>query len=344
MKLIWSSASAALATAVLAIALSAEAQTTLQIESAIPAAHATSKSMDIFKDEVVRLSQGSMAVEVTKGSQRSLRELIDDVHVGHIFATWMSVSIFSRAVPEIAAVSLPFVFEDYGQARRAVAGPVGTLISAKLEAKGFIVLAWMDLGTLQVSNSRRPLKTLDDFKGLRIRVLPNGTHVAAFKALGALPVSMDFKDVGPALRQGDIDGQELDYSTMYANKDYESQKYLSDTSHFLDFHVLVANKGILASLDPTQQKAVREAAATAAVRQHEISTEDQAAALAQLKEKGMQFDPLPPETRMALRRATAGMVNDARKWVGADLVNKVLAVNAKPAASSAIVPDKDVRR
>jgi TRAP-type transport system periplasmic protein len=343
MKLILSFAGAAVAATVLAVA-SPAAQTTLQIESAIPAGHATSKAMDIFKDEVIRLSEGSMDVEVTKGSQRSIRELVDDVHVGHVFATWMGVGIFSRAVPEVAAVSLPFVFKNYGQAKRVAAGPVGTLISTKLEAKGFVILAWMDLGALQVSNSKRPLKTLDDFKGLRIRVLPIGTHVAAFKALGALPVSMDLKDVGAALQQGDVDGQELDYSTMYANKYYENQKYLSDTGHFLDFHVLVANKRMFASLDPKQQKAVREAAAIAAFRQHEISTEDQVAALAWLKEKGMQFDALPPETRVALRRAMASVVNDVRKSVGADVVNKVLAANAKPAASKVTVSDKGVRR
>ncbi len=332
MKLIRFFAGAALATAMHAISPQAEAQTTmLQIESAIPAAHATSKAMQIFKDEVARLSNGSMEVEVTAGSHRPLRELIDDVHVGHIFATWMSVGIFSQQVPEIAAVSLPFVFENYDQAKRTIAGPVGSLIATKLEAKGFVVLAWMDLGALQVSNSKRPLKTLDDFKGLRIRVLPNATHLAAFKAIGARPVVMEFTDVAAALRQGDIDGQELDYSTMYAGKFYEIQKYLSDTGHFLDFHVLVTDKRTFASLDPTRQKAIREAAAVAAVSQHKISTEDQATALALLKEK-MQFDPLPSRTRVALRRVTASVADNVANWVGADVVNKVLAERATSAA------------
>lgn len=340
MKLIRSAAGVALATALLAIAPPAGSQpVTLQIESAIPAAHATSKSMEIFKDEVVRLSEGSIDVEVAKGSQRSLRELIDDVHVGRIFATWMSVGIFSRQVPEVAAVSLPFVFENYDQAKRAVAGPVGTLITRKIEAKGFIILAWMDLGALQVTNSKRPLKTLEDFKGLTIRVLPNSTHLAAFKAIGARPVVMDFTDVAAALRQGDIDGQELDYSTIYANKHYESQKYLSDTGHFLDFHVLIADKRTFMGLDPMQQKAVRDAAANAAVRQHEISTEDQATALSWLKDK-MQFDPLPSRTRTALRRATASVAEDVKDWVGADIVNKVLAAKAMPAKGKVIASDK----
>jgi tripartite ATP-independent transporter DctP family solute receptor len=340
MKMIRCLAGSALATAVLVIVPPAHAQEiTLRIESSIPAAHATSKSMEIFKDEVVRLSEGAIEVEVRPGSPRSSKELIDGVHVGRLFATWMSVGNLSRLVPEIAAISLPFAFENYDQAKRAIAGPVGILITTKLEAKGFIVLAWMELGALNVMNAKRPLKTLDDFKGLNLRVLSNATHLAAFQALGARPVAILLPDVGRALQQGDVDGLELDYTTMFANKYYEGQKYLSNTGHFLDFHVLVADRKTFASLDPMQQKAVREAAAITAVRQHEISTEDQTTALARLQDAGLQFDPLPRETRAALRRATAGIADDVRKWVGADIVNKVLAANA-PAASKMIASDK----
>jgi TRAP-type transport system periplasmic protein len=332
MKLIVSFAAAVLTTAALAIAPPAEAQgTALRIESILPATHATSKAMEIFKAELARLSEGSIEVEVSAGAQRSLKELIDAVHIGSIFATWTGIGNFSRAVPEIEAVSLPFISENYDEARRAIA-PLVPLITAKLEAKGFIVLAWMEQGVMQVSNSKRPLKTLDDFKGLKIRVLPNATHLATFQAIGARPVAMDLKDVDAALRQGDIDGQEQDYSTIYANKNFESQKYLSDTRQFLDFHVLVANKTAFASLNPAQQKAVREAARIAAVEQRKISTEVAATTLARLQEAGMQFDPLPRETRVALRRATASVVEDVKKWVGADVVNKVLAANRGPAA------------
>lgn len=301
--------------------------TTLRIESNLPANHASSRAMEVFKAEVARRSGGSIDVEVSAGAPRSLKEMIDAVHVGSVFATWTGIGNFSRLVPEITAVGLPFVFENYDEARRAVVGPVGSLIATKLDAKGFHVLAWMDQGVLHVSNSKRPLRTLDDFKGLSIRVLPNATHLATFQAVGARPVAMDLKDVGPAMQQGDVDGEEQDYSTTYNNKYYESQKYLSDTAHFMDFHVLVANKKALAGLDPMQQKAIREAAAIATVQQHKMTTEDEMAALARLRENGVQFDPLPPETRSALRRATAPVIDDVRKWGGADIVNRVLAVN-----------------
>jgi TRAP-type transport system periplasmic protein len=334
-----------LTTAVAAITAPATAQVaTLRIESILPAAHAASMSMTIFKSEVARLSGGAIEVEVSAGSPRGLKETVDAVHAGSIFGTWTSISYFSRLVPEVTALSLPFIFDNYDEARRTVTGPVGSLIAKKLDAKGFTLLSWMDLGEFHVMNSKRPLRALDDFKGLKIRVMPNATHLATFQALGARPVPMDFKDLAAAVQQGDIDGEEIDYATTHINKFYEKQKYASNTRHFLDFNVLVANKGAFAGLNPMQQKAVREAAVIAAVQQDKMLDEFEAAALARLQEYGMQFDPLPPETRVALRQATSSVVEDAKKWVGADLVNKVLASNRVPVASKGTASDKGARR
>jgi TRAP-type transport system periplasmic protein len=335
MKLIPSFAGVVLTTAALAIAPQAEAQvTTLRIATYLPVIHPTSRAMEVFKAEVARLSEGSIEVEFAAGSPLGLKELIDAVHVGRLFATPTTIANFSRLVPETAAMSLPFVFDNYDAAMRAAAGPVGRLIATKLDAKGYSVLSWMALGEFNFTNSKRPIKTLEDFKDLKVRVLPNATHAAIFQALGAHVVTMDLKDVGAALQQGDVDGEEQDYDLTYQNKYYESQKYLSDTRHILEFHVLVANKRAFASLDPMQQRAVRDAAAIAAARQLIMVTEIEAAAFTRLRDVGMQFDPLTPETRSALRHATAGVVDDVKKWVGVDVVNKVLAANRVPVVSN----------
>jgi TRAP-type transport system periplasmic protein len=332
MKLIGSFAGAVL-TAIVAIAAPGEAQVvTLHVESPIPAAQPASLSMQIFKDEAARLSEGAIEVEIIPDSPRSsAKEVINAVRTGSIFATWMSVSNFSRLVPETAVVGVPFIFENHDEARHAiVAGPVGSLIAARFEAKGFTVLTWMDGGASNVSNAKRPLKTLDDFKGLTIGVMPNAIHLATFRALGAHTVTMDIKDISTALRQGDVDGVEQEYAIMYASKYFESQKYLSDTAHFLDFYVLIANTRAFARLDPVHQWAIREAAEITSRRHRTISAEAQAAALARLQDAGVRFDPLTADTRAALRRATAGVVDDVRRWVGVDVVNKVLAANRLP--------------
>jgi len=323
---------AALGLVVAGVGTARGAPVRLEVESFIPADSVTGKAMEIFSAEASRLSQGSVEITITRNSQRSVRQLIDDVHVGRLFATWSSAGMFSKMVPEILAVSLPFVFENYDQARHAVSGPVGTLISTKLEAKGFVVLAFIDEGTLQVTNARRPLKALADFQGLKVRVLGIATHGAAFKAIGAHPVTLEISDLADTLNQGDVDGLELPYSVIDAKRYYEHQKYLSDTGHFREFDLLVANRERFAALDPIQQKAVREAARIASVRQHLMAAEVETAALARLKGHGLQFDPLPADTRLALRRATAGVVDGVRNAIGARVVNEALRAGQRTAA------------
>lgn len=320
----------AVLTAVLAVAAPADAQVvTLRVESPLPAMQPASLGMQIFKDEVERLSTGSIGVEVVPDSLRGSRKaMIDAVRSGSIFATWLSITSFSRLVPETAVLSVPFVFENYDQARRAlITGPLGSLLAAKFQAKGLAVLTWMDGGAFNVSNAKRPLKTIDDFKGLKIRVIQDDVHQAAFRALGARPVPMDDNDVDAALRNGEVDGAEQRYTVMYAGQYFKTQKYLADTAHFLDFDVLVADGKAFGRLTPVQQRMVLEAAEIASLRQRRISAEAQSTALARLQDAGMQFDRLPVETRAALRRATAGVIDHVRTSVGADIIDSVLAAN-----------------
>jgi TRAP-type transport system periplasmic protein len=326
MKLRRSVLGAALAAAMLTLASAAEAQpATLRIAGTFVAEHTSSKAMEIFKVEVARLSEGSIEVELIPDTVGGgVREVLDSVRTRNVFGAWIGVANVSRLVPEVGAINLPFVFENYDQVMRAVKGPVGILIEAKLGAKGFATLGWMELGARNVTNSRQPLRKLDDFRGLKIRMQPSEIFLATFKALGANPVVIDLKDLYGALRQGDVDGQENPYSVIHDNGFFETQKYLSNSSHVLDLIIFIANKQAFMDLTPRQQKAIREAAAIAVAQQRKMATAAEAAALVKLKEKGMQFDPLPPETRIALRRATAGVINDARKQFGAELVDKIL--------------------
>jgi TRAP-type C4-dicarboxylate transport system substrate-binding protein len=250
-----------------------------------------------------------------------------------VFATWVSIAFVSRLVPQIDALTLPFVFRNYDDAMRMVNGPVGKRIEAELDAKGFVTLGWMELGARHVLNARRPLKTLDDLKDLRIRTQPGETYVATFRALGAIPLAVDPKDLYLAQQQGRIDAMEVPYSIVNSEeyKFYEHLKYISDTSHILEFIVVITNKKAFMRLTPEQQKTIRDAARLATAQQRKMADAGEAAALADLKAKGLQFDPVPPETRVALRKATADVVNSMKSRVGADLVDNVFAAVARTA-------------
>jgi tripartite ATP-independent transporter DctP family solute receptor len=333
MKLGCSVVAAALAAAMLAFAPATHAQpTTLKLRGGLLPEDPSSKAMLIFKTEAERLSGGTLEIEVVPQDSpvtSGTRDLVDELRTQSTFGIWLGASYLSRLVSEIGVFGLPFVFDNFDQIVAALNGPAGALIEAKLAAKGFTTLGWMDWGARNVVNAKRPLRTPDDFKGLKLRVLPNETHLAVFRALGANPVGLDIKDALPALRQGDIDGMETSYLAIDDLKLYEFDKYLSDSAHVHDVLILLANRKAFTSLQPKEQKAIRDAAAIACARQWKMEAAREAEAFEQLKEKGMQFDSLPPRTRTALRQATAVVVDDVRKRLGSKLVDAVLATTAK---------------
>jgi TRAP-type transport system periplasmic protein len=297
----------------------------LQIGSPMGPEHSSSKAMEIFRTEVVRRTHGAVDVAFTPSMQIGAKALVDSVRADTLFAASATLAYLSRLVPETEALNLPFVIKDADHARRVVGSDASKLIEAKLTAKGFVPLCWMAFGARHVTNAKRPIVTLDDFKDLKIRVQPSETHMAAFRALGARVVAMDLKDVHTALQQGDIDAQENPYFMTYDYKFYDAQKYVSDTGHVFDYLVFVASRKALTALPPEHQKAVRDAAAIATAAQWKMAATVEADALANLKANGMQFDPVPDATRVALKKAMAGVIDSARQRLGAALVDQVIA-------------------
>jgi TRAP-type transport system periplasmic protein len=317
---------AAMAAALPAIALPAWAQpVSLTIASPLPVGHSSFKAMETFKAEVARRTQNAVSIELAPGQQfGSASELVQKGRAGSIFGFWVGAVYMARLVPEMAVINLPFVFSNYHEVMRTIDGPVGKLIEAKLDAKGYTTLSWMELGARNVANARRPLKTIGDFKNLRLFVQPAETFQATFRALGADPRVVPTGDVYDALRQGDIDGTEQTYSIINGFKYYEQMKYISDTNHILDVIILVANKKAFMNLRPDQQKVIRETARLAGIAQRKMADEGEAASFEALKTE-LQFDPIPPEMRVAMRKATAGVIDGMKPSIGAELVNKVIA-------------------
>jgi tripartite ATP-independent transporter DctP family solute receptor len=322
--------SAVLLACLAAFAVPAAAQQKLQIAGNFANEHPSSVAVEqVFKKEVARLTNNQLQVDVFPAMQLGgAKENVDAVRSGTLAITWVGAAFLSRIVPELEAVSLPFVFPNRETAFRVMDGPVGAAIDAKLQAKGFISLGWMELGMRHVTNSKLPIKTMADLKGLKIRLQPNETHLATFRALGANPVAMDVKELYSALEQRVVDGQENPYTVIASNRYAEVQKYLSDTSHFFDVIAVVASKRAFEQLKPEHQKAVREAMKETIAFQRKLAAEDEAKRFAELKAK-MTFTEVTPAAREEMRKASAPVIEEVKKRAGADLVNQVLAEAAK---------------
>jgi tripartite ATP-independent transporter DctP family solute receptor len=317
---------AATAAGVFAFAASAQAQSVpLTIATSMIAAHTSTRAMETFKVDVARRSHGSIEVELALVGEQigSPAELIQKLRAESFFAVLVGASTLARLIPEIEATNLPFLFRNYDDVMRTIDGPVGRLIESKADAKGFVVLAWFEFGARSVLNAKRPLRTFDDLKGLKLWVSPAQTFQATFRALGAAPMMIPTRDINNALQQGDIDGLEVSYTIM--NRYRENTRYVSDTNHVLDLLLLVANKKSFSRLTPEQQKTIRDTAKLAALQQRKMADEAEAAALTSLRDAGLQFDPIPREMRVAMRKATAGVIDGLKTSIGAELIDQVIA-------------------
>jgi tripartite ATP-independent transporter DctP family solute receptor len=304
----------------------AQAQTTLRIVGNFAKEHPSSVAMLLFQSEVQKLTKGELKVDIFDNMQLGgAKENVDGTRAGTVFATWVGMAFLSRTVPELEAVSLPFLFPSREAAFKVIDGPVGGLLDKKLADKGFISLGFMELGSRQVTNSKRPITALDDFKGLKIRLQPNETHLATFRALGANAVAMDVKEIYSAMQQGVIDGQENPFINIQTSRYYEVQKFMTKTDHFFDFISVVANKRQMEALKPEFREAVMTAMKAAIAQQRSVAAKADAEALEDLKKRGMTYNEITPAVTEDLRKATAGIVDDLRKRLGSELIDTVLA-------------------
>jgi tripartite ATP-independent transporter DctP family solute receptor len=306
--------------------LPATAQDKIRIVGNFPREHPSSQAMLLFQQEVARLTGGKLTVDIFDNMQLGgAKENVDGVRAGTVFATWNGMAFLSRTVPELEAVSLPFMFPSREVAFKVIDGPVGQILDQKLADKGFTSLGFMELGSRQVTNGKRPLKSLDDFKGLKIRLQPNETHLATFRAMGANAVAMDIKELYSALQQGVVDGQENPFINIQTSRYFEVQKYLTKSDHFFDFIAVVANKRQFEGMKPEYRDAVTTAMRAAIAQQRSVAAKADLDALEDLKKKGMEYNELAPAVVEDLRKATAGVVDLVRKRLGADLVDRILA-------------------
>lgn len=305
----------------------AHSQTLIRVAGNFAGDHSSSIAMETFAQLVEERSGGALRVQLFPNMQLGgAQENVDQVRSGAVQMTWIGIAFLSRLVQELEAVSLPFLFTSREQAMAVIDSEVGDMIDAALRRRDLASLGYMEMGPRHVTNNVRPIETIEDFQGLRIRLQPNQTHLETFRAIGANPVAMDISEVYSALQQGVLDGQENPYSINTTRSFFEVQRYLSDSNHFFDFIITVANANWLDRLPQQHRVIVLEAMAEANRVQRGLAAAADEAALLRLQELGMIFTPIPDETRTALQEASAGVIDSLRARVGDDLIDTVLRI------------------
>lgn len=255
-----------------------------------------------FAELVAAKSGGKLKVNVFAGGTLGGDAAnVSALQGGTIEFVLLNSGILASQVKDFEVFDFPFMFANTKEADAVVDGPVGQKLHAKLAEKGIIGLTYAELGFRNLTNSKRPINTVDDIAGLKLRVIPNAINVDWVKALGANPTPMAFPEVYAGLEQKAIDGQENPFSVVLANKFFEVQKHLAITNHQYNPQSLIFSKKVWDTLSPADQKVLQDAASEMSRYQRQVSREASTTALAELKKAGMQVTEFSPAEQAKLR-------------------------------------------
>jgi tripartite ATP-independent transporter DctP family solute receptor len=240
-------------------------------------------------EKVKAKSGGKVEIQVfPNGSLGSDSQTISAVRGGSLDICLTGNPFFTGLAPKLNVLDLPFLFQSRKHAAAVMDGSIGDGLRRDLEGSNLKALATWEIGWRNLTNSRRPVATAADIKGLKIRTTPNPAHIRAFQLLGAVPTPMAFTELFSALETGAVDGQENPVTLILNAKFSEVQKHLSLTRHAFTTGPVVMNKAKFDALPPDIQTILTETALELAVVQRQMNEDTEGSSLAELKKAGMQ--------------------------------------------------------
>jgi tripartite ATP-independent transporter DctP family solute receptor len=278
---------AALLCAVAAAPMTAAAQQTLRLGHNISTSSPYHLAAEHFARLVQERTQGSLRVQVfPAGALGNERDMIEGAQIGTIDMVVTSSAAAGPFVPALRILDVPFLFRDPAHARGVLDGPVGAELLAAMPARNLIGLAWGDIGFRHIS-ANRPVRTLDDVRGLKLRSQNNPIHLAAYRALGMQPTVIGFNELYAALQTGVVDANEQPISIHVASRFYEVQRNLTLTGHLVASALFVASPATFNRLPAATQEILRVAARESTPVMRRAADEQDAAGLGTLRERGM---------------------------------------------------------
>lgn len=277
------------------------------------------RSALLFQEIVEDQSQGAIQVELYYGGQLGGdRDAIEGVKLGTIEMTVAGAGIFANFEPRMGVTAIPFLFGSFEDAWAFNDSKLYSRVTDRLRARGIRVLGHWDNGFRCITNSVRPIRSPDDLRGLKIRTPENPIILATMNALGASPSPLPWTELYMALQQGAFDGQENPIPTIFVNKLFETQKYLSITNHVYEPMPVVMSEYFWQGLDDQEQRLIERAAKQTQDFNRNLVRTMTDELLVQLEAKGMI---VTHPDRDAFRRATAGVPLQFGNSIGADLIN-----------------------
>lgn len=269
----------------------AAAQTVLKSSDTHPDGYPTVEGVKYFGQLVKERTDGRYEVEVYHSAQLGEeKDTIEQVRSGVIELNRVSMAPFNGTVKESIVPALPYIFRSEEHMHKVMDGPIGDQIKAAFEPAGLVVLAFYDAGSRSFYNSKRPIKTVEDMKGLKFRVIQSDIFVDMTAALGANATPMPYGEVYSSIETGVIDGAENNFPSYDTAKHFEVAKYYSLDEHTILPEVFVMNKDAWDKLTPEDQEIFRQAAKESVAKQRELWSAKSAESRAIVEKAGVEIN------------------------------------------------------
>jgi tripartite ATP-independent transporter DctP family solute receptor len=279
-----------IATALTLLAAAGAQATEFRSADIHPDDYPTVQAVRHMGETLSKATNGKHSVKVfSKSALGNEKDTIEQTKLGAIAMTRVNVAPMNNICPATMVPTMPFLFRSTEHMRKVLDGPVGDEILKSCAEQGFIGLAFYDSGARSIYSVKKPVKTIADTKGMKIRVQQSDLWVALMEAMGANATPMPFGEVYTALKTGLVDAAENNYPSYESTRHFEVAKYYNRTEHSMAPEILLFSKKVWDTLSADEQKAIRAAAKESVGYMRKLWDEREAKSLAIVKAGGAQI-------------------------------------------------------
>lgn len=279
------------------------------------------KAQLFFAQKVSELTNGKVKVDVfLNGKLGNEKSYCEQLRMGSLDFAKVAASNLAPFVPEFNVFAMPYLVRDLDHLYKIFDSPAGKMLEAAAEKQGFVVLAYWDMNTQNIYNTKRPIVSPKDLVGLKLRTRDARVAIESMAALGAAPEPAPTPELYTLLQTGVFDGGDHDPTVVTSLKLHEVIKYYSLTGHTVEPCLLLASKQQFDKLPKDVQDKIRQAARESMKYCREVSTAQAEASLKLMKEKGIQVNEVDKE---AFRKATREVYEKFKKVYGEQLVSEI---------------------
>jgi TRAP-type transport system periplasmic protein len=274
-----------------------------------------------FARSVERRSNGQIKIEVyPNGQLLNERESIDGLTTGVLDLAIQATGFLVPLFPRYQVFDLPFFFKDLAAGFRVLDGRIGDEFFADLESKGIIGLTWGTGGFKELETTSRPVIEPSDMKGLRIRVLNSPVYISTYQALGAIPIPLDVNETFVALKQGVVDGLDINLPSFKAFLLYSVVKQVALANHFFSINLLLGSKRKIEALPAALQRLIKAEGKALLPYWRSINERETAESIRFLKDNGVRFTQIQYP---AFRKAMEPVYATFQAKLGGDLIDRI---------------------